>query len=61
MVDRRSTSLPECGPTEYPAPEPCFTYVVTNYLLMHSNYYYEIIWHVLLVPDIDDLEFSNEY
>ena len=22
MVDHRSTGLPECGPTEYPAPEP---------------------------------------
>ena len=24
MVEHRSISLPECGPTEYPAPEPCF-------------------------------------
>jgi len=23
MVDHRSTSLPECLPAEYPAPEPC--------------------------------------
>ena len=25
MVDHRSTSLPECGPTEYPAPDTCFS------------------------------------
>ena len=24
MVDRRSISLPEFGPTEFPANEPCF-------------------------------------
>ena len=24
MVDHRSTSLPEYGPTDYLAPEPCF-------------------------------------
>ena len=24
MVDHRSTSLPECGPTEYPSSEPCY-------------------------------------
>jgi len=24
MVDHRSTSPPECGPPEYPAPEPCY-------------------------------------
>ena len=27
MVDHRSTSLPECGPTEHKAPEPCSTYL----------------------------------
>ena len=27
MVDHRSTSLPECKPTKYPAPEPCFVYI----------------------------------
>ena len=26
MVDHRSTGLPECGPTESSAPEPCFFY-----------------------------------
>ena len=24
MIDHRSTTLPECGPTETSAPEPCF-------------------------------------
>ena len=24
MIDHGSTSLPECGPTEYPVPKPCF-------------------------------------
>ena len=24
MVDHRSKDLPECGPTEYPATEPCY-------------------------------------
>ena len=24
MVDHKSTGLPECGPTESSAPEPCF-------------------------------------
>ena len=23
MIDHKSTSIPECGPTEYPVPEPC--------------------------------------
>ena len=26
MFDHRSTGLPECGPTEFLAPEPCFVY-----------------------------------
>ena len=26
MVDHRSTCLPECGPVEYLAPEPCHYY-----------------------------------
>ena len=25
MVDHRSTSLPECQPTEYQTPEPCLS------------------------------------
>ena len=28
MVDHRSKSLTECGPTEYPTPEPCFPCVL---------------------------------
>ena len=27
MVGHRSTGLPECGPTESSAPEPCFLFV----------------------------------
>ena len=29
MADHRSASLPECGHTEYPAPEPCFICDIT--------------------------------
>ena len=28
MVDHRSTGLPECGPTESSAPEPCYLYLL---------------------------------
>ena len=28
MVAHRSTSLPECGPTDYAAPEPCLFMII---------------------------------
>jgi len=31
MVDHRSTNLPEFGPTEYPAPEPCLFRIDKKY------------------------------
>ena len=30
MVNHRSTSLPECGPTEFPPNEPCFSFISSN-------------------------------
>ena len=37
MVGHRSTGLPECGPTESSAPEPCFYNIYNNsYIYLHS-------------------------
>ena len=33
MIDHRSTGLPECGPTETSAPEPCFFYNFVKFLV----------------------------
>ena len=33
MIDHRSTGLPECGPTETSAPEPCFSYNFLTFLV----------------------------
>ena len=37
MVDHRNTSLKESGPTDYPAPEPCF---ICNVLVYFYNKLY---------------------
>ena len=42
MVDRRSTGLPECGPTKYPASEPCL-------LSDFDEFLYEIYLHQFLL------------
>ena len=34
MVGHRSTGLPECGPTESLAPEPCYYYYNLDYILL---------------------------
>ena len=41
MVDHINTSLSECGPTDYPAPEPCYTYVTINL----NNVFIGIKWY----------------
>ena len=33
MIDHRSTGLPECGPTETSAPEPCFFFNFLQFLV----------------------------
>ena len=37
MADHRSTGLPECGPTESSAPEPCFFNFL--YFLVEIQFY----------------------
>ena len=40
MVGHRSTGLPECGPTESSAPEPCFSSILlVLFLNFHSSDY----------------------
>ena len=41
MVDHKSTSLVECGPTEYPALEPCYFYSI--YILCDSDILFRLI------------------
>ena len=36
MVDHRSTGLPECGPTESSAPEPCCSVFLLAINIHHS-------------------------
>ena len=38
MVDHRSTSLPRCGPTDYPVTEPCYINFYFYWLLYESFY-----------------------
>ena len=38
MVGHRSTSLPECGPTESSAPEPCFFFNFLKFLVKLQFY-----------------------
>ena len=40
MIDHRSTGLPECGPTETSAPEPCF---FSNFL----QFLVELLFYVI--------------
>ena len=49
MVGHRSTGLPECGPTESSAPEPCFHYITGEFNYIYSNCY------------IDNLKQGNDH
>ena len=46
MVGHRSTGLPECGPTESSAPEPCFNRVCSIEII--GAFYYEHREHLLI-------------
>ena len=37
MVGHRSSGLPECGPTESSAPEPCYSCIYNQYILLVSE------------------------
>ena len=41
MVDHRSTGLPECGPTESSAPEPCSIYSHLNSCQYFLNIFFD--------------------
>ena len=39
MVDHKSTSLAECGPTEFPANEPCFIFISSIQFIDELKFY----------------------